>query len=203
MYEDHQRVSFVGAPGTGKSTLAQAVSVHLKLMGLDVEYCSEYARAYLRRSGPIVTPFENFVTLAGNSAREDELRMHKMAVCDSAAFIAEVYYRHDWATLPLEGISTVKLENGLDEIRRLCRRRLRSTSHIFYVPLMAFDGGEDPTRRYEDDREQLDLMIRSFLDNNDAPYYTVTAAELDKRVEEVYNALEAAGALSEATRTVE
>lgn len=194
MNQDHQRISFVGAPGTGKSTLAQAVSVHLKLLGHDIEYCSEYARAYLRRSGPIITPFENFVTLAGNSAREDELRIHKMAVCDSAAFVAEVYYRHDWATLPLEGISTVKLENGLDEIRRLCRRRLRSTSHIFYVPLKPFESHEDPTRRYQDDREQLDLMMRAFLDNNDADYHTVEAIDLDQRVEEVVANLKERGA---------
>jgi nicotinamide riboside kinase len=185
----HHRISFVGAPGTGKSTLAQALAVRLKLAGYDAEYCGEYARSYLRRSGPVATPFENFVTLAGNSAREDELQVHHLAICDSAAFIAEVYYRHDWSTGDNDSISTIKLENGLDEIRRLCIRRLRSTSQIFYVPLFSFESHPDPTRRYNDDRERLDLMIKSFLDNNDANYYTITSGDLEDRVDETFNHL--------------
>jgi hypothetical protein len=188
IHPNHQKIYFVGAPGTGKSTLAQAVNVALKMEGHDAEFCAEFARTYLRSSGPPVSPLEQFVILSGASDREDELKIHNFTVCDSASFLSEVYYTYVIKRLSPD-LSSAKIEQGLEEIRRLCRKRLLEAEHIFYVPPRLFDSGPDPTRAYTEDVEWLDERFKAYLTNNGADYTVVESIDLEERVAEVMASL--------------
>lgn len=202
LLSDHpsfQQICFVGGPGTGKSTLAQALNVRLKLAGYDSEFCAEFARTYLRRSGPVASVFEQFVILAGASAREDELSIHQFSVSDSAAFLGEVYYQYErlLASRRGEAGDQTKLEQGLHELRRMCRKRLLKADHIFFVPGGLFDMASDPTRQYVGDQELLSRKIRAWLDSNDASYHVVEQHELEDRLDEVIGVLVARGAFED------
>jgi hypothetical protein len=183
-----QKIAFIGAPGTGKSTLAQALVPKLKLLGLDVEFVPEYARSYLRRTGSIESPFENFVIHAGACEREDELDVHDFMVTDSASFLAETYFAYMRHKAGDAGVDP-KLDRGQHELARMCLRRLRMFQNIFFVPQGHFNTGKDPTREYLSDQGLIDRMMRAYLDYHLATYHVVRAVGLARRVNEVMRVL--------------
>jgi energy-coupling factor transporter ATP-binding protein EcfA2 len=182
------RIAFIGAPGTGKSTLAQMLVPLLKMDGLDVEFCGEYSRIYLRRSGPPQTPFEQFAILAGACEREDELDIHDFVVCDSASFVSDVYFQYE-RLRNHRNADPVKLDRGYHEIVRMSRNRLKKFQHIFYVPVSDFGTGKDPSRIYVEDQRLLDRMLHAYLDYTLADYHTVQASSVDDRLREVRRVL--------------
>jgi energy-coupling factor transporter ATP-binding protein EcfA2 len=199
-HPSHQFIAFVGAPGTGKSTLAQALNVQLKLENYDSEFAPEYARAYLRRSGPMLSPLEQFIVYAGATKREDELRVHQFVVADSASCMGAVYYQYERATNP--GLvhtpeAELKMETALHELRRLCRARIKRVDHLFLVHPGDFETGDDPTREYMQHQDELGRRIEAYLYDNDADFYTIKAKNLGQRLQEVLDVLSKKGAFED------
>ena len=121
------RICFLGAPGTGKSTLAQALVPQMKLQGLDAEFQGEYGRTYLRRFGAPESLFEEFMIFNGNCQREDEMDVHDYVITDSASFNGAVYFsyvRHKLglaapdATAPMPGPCRTCWRSGSPRARR-------------------------------------------------------------------------------------
>lgn len=172
--------------------------VRLKLDGFDAEFCPEYARHYLRRSGPPITPFEQFTMLSGSSDREDELDVHRFSVCDSASFVAEPYFSYmlDQEEFNSAARASVKMERARQELHRLCRKRLSNFDHIFFVPVVeSVNPGRDATRIYNDHRHLISKLLQAYLDNNHADYYTVNSSSHQGRLRELIKVLRERGAL--------
>jgi hypothetical protein len=195
---ENTRICLIGAPGTGKSTLAQALVAKMKLQGLDVEFCPEYARTYFRQTGAPKNVFEQFVIFAGQCEREDELDVHDYVVADSASFMSDTFYSYMRFKQGKMGPDP-KLDRAYAELQRLCVPRLKSFDHIFFIPCGHFDAGKDPTREYVSDQRILDRMMRGYLDYNLADYHVVGAVGLDQRLAEVMRVLADRGAIPSAT----
>lgn len=187
------RIAFIGAPGTGKSTLAGALVPQIKCLHLDVEFCREAARDYLLRTGDTESPLEQFIMMSDGIKREDELDVHDYVVCDSATFLSDVYFsymRHRADRLGRD----LKLDYAQTEIARVSRERLHRFHHIFYVPVQDFGQVKDPSRIYTEHQELISRMMRAYLDVNLVDYHVVKGVGVDKRVREVMKVLEARGA---------
>ena len=188
------RIAFIGAPGTGKSTLAGAVVPQMKCLHLDVEFAREASRDYIRRTGAPETPLEQFIMTAASIDREDSLDVHDFVVSDSASFTGDVYYRFERYVSGRTGRDD-KLDYAQTEISRIAGERLHRFQHVFYVPVQDFGQIKDPGRIYTDAQSVLDRMLRAYLQVNLVDYHEVKAIGIDKRVREVMKVLEQRGAI--------
>lgn len=178
------RIAFIGAPGTGKSTLAGALVPQLKCLHMDVAFCAEATRDYILRTGAPETPLEQFIMTAASIEREDSLNVHDYVVCDSASFTGDVFFRFERYQRGRNS-RDAKLDYAQAEIARMCLDRLHLFDHVFYVPTRDFGQVKDPTRIYVESQGMLDRLFRSYLDINLVDYHEVRSIGIGQRVQEV------------------
>jgi hypothetical protein len=65
------RITFIGGPGSGKSTTAADVFVQLKKLGRNVEMIQEWVRRDIMRNGPMQSVFEQYRTLMFHRREEE------------------------------------------------------------------------------------------------------------------------------------
>ena len=192
-----RNVCFIGGPGTGKSTLAQEVNVALKMHGYDSEFCSEFARAYIRQTRSTsqgIHYLEQFPITLETIKREEEHQGHEFVVYDSASFVAPVYtmfYRPDFAALSAKGRAEAerKWEFHYTIISRTARERLPRFSDVFFVPHGVFPATNDAYRANAHDSAALSAAFEAWLVSNGVRYHRVSADGLQNRVAEVLGVL--------------
>ena len=182
-------VTFVGAVGSGKTTLAQSLVLPLKLMEVDAVFVPEPVRIFLRRSGPYSHYLEDFPIFMETVQQEEEMQLHNFLVYDSASFVSAAYmqfYRpHD-----LTEADQQKWEYCYRLLYGLARNRIKHFQQIFYVPSGRFPLQEDPNRRWSiEEALRLDVVIKSFLDANGIQYHAIESVRPEERLEEVCQVL--------------
>jgi len=89
------RIGFVGVPGAGKTSTARLLAAQCRSIdGLkNVELCSEYARTYINKYGPITSIFEQYIILKKQISWEDSLSYDnlELLITDSPIFLGFVY----------------------------------------------------------------------------------------------------------------
>lgn len=184
-------VAFVGAVGSGKTTLAQGLVLPLKLMDLDAVFVPEPVRIFLRRSGPYSHYLEDFPIFLETVQQEEEMQEHEFLVYDSASFVSAAYMQF-YQPEDLSEAEAQKWEYCYRLLYGLARDRRQRFQQIFYVPSGKFALQEDPNRRWKvEEAERLDTLIRAFLDSNCIPYHEVESIDLNDRLQEVCEVLAA------------
>lgn len=182
-------VAFVGAVGSGKTTLAQSLVLPLKLMDIDAVFVPEPVRIFLRRSGPYSHYLEDFPIFLETAQQEEEMQEHQFLVYDSASFVAAAYMQF-YRPEDLSEAETQKWEYCYRLLYGLARDRIQRFDQVFYVPSGKFPLQEDPNRRWKvEEAEKLDRVIHAFLDANSVPYHQVEAVPLSERMTEVCSVL--------------
>lgn len=67
----NRHITFVGGPGSGKSTTAADLFVQLKKLGRNAEIIQEWIRRDLMRNGPMQSTFEQYRTLMHHRLEEE------------------------------------------------------------------------------------------------------------------------------------
>lgn len=182
-------VAFVGAVGSGKTTLAQGLVLPLKLMDIDAVFVPEPVRIFLRRSGPYSHYLEDFPIFLETVQQEEEMQEHEFLVYDSASFVSAAYMQF-YRPQDLNEAEEQKWEYCYRLLYGLARDRMKRFEQIFYVPSGKFPLQEDPNRRWKvDEAFKLDRIIRSFLDANSIPYHEVESTDMNRRLQEVCEVL--------------
>ena len=182
-------VTFVGAVGSGKTTLAQGLVLPLKLRDLDAVFVSEPVRIFLRRSGPYSHYLEDFPIFLETVKQEEEMQEHEFLVYDSASFISAAYMQF-YRPEKLSAAEEQKWEYCYRLLYGLTRDRAKRFEQIFYVPSGKFPLQEDPNRKWKpQEAEQLDKINKAFLDANGFEYHEVESVDLGERLEEVQQVL--------------
>lgn len=190
-------VAFVGAVGSGKTTLAQGLVLPLKLMDIDAVFVPEPVRIFLRRSGPYSHYLEDFPIFLETVQQEEEMQEHEFLVYDSASFVSAAYMQF-YRPEELNEAEEQKWEYCYRLLYGLARDRMKRFQQIFYVPSGKFPLQEDPNRRWKvEEARKLDQIIKAFLDANAVPYHQVEEVDMNKRLEEVCEVLASRGLIGE------
>ncbi len=180
---DKQRViGFVGAPSTGKTTLARATANAAGLRGLSVEFVAEYARNDLQRFGSIEDPWEQLLIFDTQARREDDaIRTGAdIVIAETPTFTGYAY-----GLLVLDG--GAKDRKVMHVLHRWMTERLPLYSRVYYIPPeigMQRDGVRQGTEAV---RLRLGRMLRATLDLW-VPTYTIVEGTMEDRMDTVLEA---------------
>jgi HTH-type transcriptional repressor of NAD biosynthesis genes len=166
------RVVFVGAPSTGKTTLAERLAKQYGTVWMP-EYGREYWERY--QVGRRLTLEQLFEIGEGHRLREDELaaRANDFLFVDTEAIVTRVFSRHYHAAVD------PRLDAMADESA--------TRYDVFFFCDADFPYDDTPERSGEANRELFQLLIRDELTRRKIPFLTVRGSieERMSRVNEV------------------
>ena len=164
------KVAIVGAPGAGKTTLAQGLASALKSDGYGAVYCPEYAREYITRYGALESPFEQLLIFHCQRDMEDlACQHHDIVVCDTSTWLCTLYARL------LAGLfTTSRVLALLDYLDQAAWRHLETYDLTILLPHQSVFQ-KDVARVYDPALHvQIQEMIEAYLHLEDVSYYVVT-----------------------------
>jgi len=175
-------IGFVGAPSTGKTTLARAVANAVGLRGLSVEFVTEYARNYIQRFGGIEECWEQLLIFDIQARREDDAMRTgaDVVIAETPTFTGYAY----GAAAAVDG---PKAREAMHTLHRWTAERLSLYSQVYYVPLeigMQKDGVRQETEAV---RAKLDRMLRATLELL-VPTYRIVKGTVEDRMDTVMDA---------------
>ena len=174
-------ITFIGAPSSGKSTLATDVHTELKKRGENSVFVGEAATDYIAEYGIPNTPQDQLVIFYKQSNREKMFIDTKdYIVCDSSGILNYFYFR---------GLFSTSLSNKdiavINHLQKEILKTLNQWDYIFYVPPI-LDKTEDGIR-YQDKNQivKIDRWIKSYLELENIPHIDLSIIPLEERTQYV------------------
>ncbi len=174
-------VTIIGAPASGKSTLATSVHTELKKRGKNSIFVGEAATDYIAEYGIPNTPVDQVVIFYKQLNRERMyLDSKDFVICDSSTILNYFYFR---------GLFPNKLSNKdiaiINHLQKEILKTINQWSHIFYVPPI-FSNIEDGIRYHDMEQiEKLDRWIKSYLEIEGIDFEDLSKVNLDDRTEHI------------------
>jgi nicotinamide riboside kinase len=170
-------VTIIGAPASGKSTLATIVQTELKKQGKNSIFISEAATDYIAEYGVPNTPQDQIVIFYQQTNRERMFIGSKdYIICDSSGILNYFYFRN---------LFDNKLSNKdiavINHLQKEILKTINQWDYVFYVPPMV-DNVDDGIR-YHDKKQILDLdrRIKSYLELENIKHFDLSDIPLNKR----------------------
>ena len=170
-------VTIIGAPASGKSTLATTVQTELKKQGKNSIFISEAATDYIAEYGVPNTPQDQIVIFYKQTNRERMFIGSKdYIICDSSGILNYFYFR---------GLFGNKLSNKdiavINHLQKEILKTINQWDFVFYVPPI-IDNIDDGIR-YHDTKQILDLdrKIKSYLELENIKHYDLSNIPLNER----------------------
>jgi nicotinamide riboside kinase len=176
-------ITFIGAPSSGKSTLATLVHSELKRTGKNSIFINEAATDYIAEYGVPDSPLDQMVIFYKQLNREKMYVGTKdYIVCDSSSLLNYFYFRSLFGSrLSNKNIATI------NHMQKEILKTINSWTDIFYLPPI-LENTEDGIRFHKkDDIVKLDRLIRSYLDIENIPYTDLSNVKLEDRVDYIIN----------------
>ena len=176
-------ITFIGAPASGKSTLAANVHVELKKIGKNSIFVPEAATDFIAEYGIPNRPIDQLVIFYKQLNREQMyIDSKEYIICDSSSILNYFYFRNKFNT---------KLENKdiatINHLQKEILKSLSQWSYIFYVPPM-LDNIEDGIRYHDKDQIiKIDRWIKSYLELENIPHINLDDIRIKDRVSHIIN----------------
>jgi nicotinamide riboside kinase len=170
-------ITFIGAPASGKSTLASDVHTELKKLGKNSIYIPESATDFIAEYGVPNTPIDQMTIFYKQTNRERMfIGSKEFIICDSSGILNYFYFRKLFKN-PL----TNKDIAVINHLQKEILKTLSQWSYIFYVPIFEIDS--DDGIRYQDREEikQIDRWIKNYLEMENIPHIDLSNIEIQKR----------------------
>ena len=170
-------ITFIGAPASGKSTLASDVHTELKKLGKNSIYIPESATDFIAEYGIPNTPIDQMTIFYKQTNRERMfIGSKEFIICDSSGILNYFYFRKLFKN-PL----TNKDIAVINHLQKEILKTLSQWSYIFYVPIFEIDS--DDGIRYQDREEikQIDRWIKNYLEMENIPHIDLSNIEIQKR----------------------
>lgn len=172
-------IGFLGAPCSGKSTLASELHTKLKMSNENSIFISEAATDYIAEFGIPTAPIDQMTIFYKQRQMENMyINTKDYVVCDSSSILNYFYFRKSFnGNLTLNNIATI------NNIQKEILTSLSNWSFLFYVP--PIETNENDGIRFHNTVEinQIDKNIKSYLDIENIKYIDLSDISLDKRVE--------------------
>lgn len=171
-------ITILGAPSSGKSTLATKVHHTLKVKKENSIFVSEAATDYIAEYGIPDTPTDQLVIFYKQLGRE---RMYvgskDWIVCDSSTILNYFYFRSLFSTsLSMKDIATI------NHVQKEILKSISQWHRIYYVPPFLEDDENDGIRYHKKDEIiKLDSIIKNYLDLERIPYLDLSGIDINDR----------------------
>jgi thymidylate kinase len=172
-------ICFIGAPASGKSTLASAVHTELKMKGVNSVFVGEIATNYIAEYGLPNTPLDQMVVFYKQLNAERMFVKNKdIVICDSSSILNYFYFRSLYkAKLTDKDIAAI------NHIQKEILKSLSQWDHIFYVPPIPIQESSDGIRYHgKEEIEKLDRWIKSYLELENIKHEDLSQIPLEERV---------------------
>lgn len=172
-------ITFLGAPASGKSTLASDVHTELKKLGKNSIYITEAATDYIAEYGIPNTPVDQLVIFYKQLNRE---RMYidskEYIVCDSSGILNYFYFR---------GLFSHKLSNKdiatINHLQKEILKTINQWDYVFYIPPI-LENTEDGIRYHNVEQiKKIDRWIKSYLELENINHIDLSDVDLKKRLD--------------------
>jgi nicotinamide riboside kinase len=170
-------ITIIGAPASGKSTLASDVHTELKKIGKNSVYIPEAATDFIAEYGVPNTPIDQMTIFYKQTNRERMfIGSKEFIICDSSGILNYFYFRKLFKN-PL----TNKDIAVINHLQKEILKTLSQWSYIFYVPIFEIDS--DDGIRYQDREEikQIDRWIKNYLEMENIPHIDLSNIDIQKR----------------------
>lgn len=171
-------ITFIGAPSSGKSTLAQGVNHSLKLLGENSIFAGEAATDYIAEFGIPTTHMDQLVIFYKQIERERMYQGKKdWIICDCSSILNYFYLRNLFPShLSKKDIACI------NQVQKEILISINQWHKIYYVPPILKDNPNDGIR-YHDMQEikRLDNMIKCYLEMEKIEYVDLSNVNLDER----------------------
>ena len=180
-------VCVIGAPSSGKSTLAASVHHGLKISKRNSIFVGEAATDYIAEWGIPDTPTDQIIIFYKQLGREKMyVGSKEFIICDSSSILNYFYFRSLFSTvLSLKDIATI------NHLQREILKSLSQWHKIYYVPPFLEDDDQNDGIRYHDKEQiiKLDLIIKNYLELERIPYTDLSLIPINERDQWVLNDL--------------
>lgn len=159
-------ITIMGAPASGKSTLATGVHTSLKKAGKNSIFISEEATDFIAQYGIPNNPIDQVTIFYKQSNRENMFIGSKdYIVCDSSGILNYFYFRRLFNNpLTDKDIATI------NHLQKEILKSLSKWNHIFYVPPFQVNAKDGVRYHNEEEIKRLDNWIKSYLEIENIPF---------------------------------
>lgn len=174
-------ITFLGAPASGKSTLASDLHTELKKIGKNSIYITEAATDYIAEYGIPNTPVDQLVIFYKQLNREKMyIDSKEYIVCDSSGILNYFYFR---------GLFDKKLSNKdiatINHLQKEILKTINQWDYVFYLPPL-LENTEDNIRYHNVEQiKRLDRWIKSYLELENISHFDLSEIDLKKRVDHI------------------
>ncbi len=174
-------IGFLGAPCSGKSTLASELHTKLKTLNKNSIFISEAATDYIAEFGVPNEPLDQMTIFYKQRQMENMyINTKDYIVCDSSSILNYFYFRKSFrGNLTLNNIAAI------NNIQKEILTSLNNWSFLFYVPPIQTDEKDGIRFHNTNEIEQIDKNIKSYLNMENIKYVDLSDISLDKRVETI------------------
>jgi nicotinamide riboside kinase len=179
MKDKSKLITIMGAPSSGKSTLASELHTQLKKLGKNSIYITEAATDYIAEWGVPNSPTDQIVIFYKQLNREKMyLGTKEFIVCDSSGILNYFYFR---------GLFDKKLTNKdiatINHLQKEILKTINQWDFIFYIPPI-LENTEDGIRYHNvEDIIKIDRWIKSYLELENIPHIDLSGIEINKRLD--------------------
>ena len=172
----------MGAPSSGKSTLAASIHYQLKKKGLNSIFVTEAATDYIAEWGIPNTPIDQMVIFYKQLNREKMYMGSKdYIICDSSSILNYFYFR---------SLFPKKLSNkdvaAINHLQKEILKNINQWYKIYYIPPI-LDNVEDGIRfQNKDEISKLDSVIRDYLILENIDHIDLTDIHIDERCKYIF-----------------
>jgi predicted ATPase len=180
-------IMIIGAPASGKSTLASEVHTELKKRNKNSIFISEVATDYIAEWGIPDKPIDQMVIFYKQLNKEKMfLESKDFVVCDSSSILNYFYFRNLFPEkLSNKDIATI------NHLQKEILKHINTIDYIFYVPPMRGIDTKDGIRYHnDDDITRLDRWIKSYLELENINHTDLSEVKVNGRLEFILKKLE-------------
>lgn len=180
-------IMVIGAPASGKSTLASELHTELKKKNKNSIFIGEVATDFIAEYGIPNTPIDQMVIFYKQLNKETMfLDSKEFIVCDSSSILNYFYFRKLFPEkLANKDIATI------NHLQKEILKHINTIDHIFYVPPMRGIDTNDGIRYHnDDDITRLDRWIKSYLELENINHTDLSNVKVDDRLRFILKELE-------------
>ena len=175
-------IQIIGAPSSGKSTLATSVHTILKKKNRNSIFVGEAATDFISINGIPTTPLDQIIIFYKQLEKEKMFIDTKdFIICDSSSLLCYIYFRKLFPdTLSFKDITTINHLQG--EILKT----LNQWHKIYYIPPI-LDNVEDGIRfQNKEEISKLDSVIKDYLILENIDYTDLTDIHIGERCKYIF-----------------